>query len=218
MSPKSFLLQEAMANYVVDHSGGVDPVAANLIEQTANLGSVARMQIAPEQAALLTFLVRSMGVATALEIGTFTGYSALAIARGLPTNGSLTCFDISEEWSALARQSWLAAQVEDRIELRIEDASVGLQRWNGPPIEFAFVDADKGGYRRYLELLLPLLARNAIVAVDNTLWAGAVLETAPEDPDTQAIQAFNDWVRDHPGFESVLLPIADGLTLIRLRT
>jgi caffeoyl-CoA O-methyltransferase len=219
MSPKSFLLSEELHRYIVAHSLPLDGVQRQLIAETQALGSVSGMQIAPEQGAFLTILSSALGVRKAVEVGTFTGYSALCIARGLEQGGRLICCDVSEEWTAIGRRHWEAAGVADRIELRIGPASETLRSL--PPdrdIDLAFIDADKRGYRDYAEQLIARMRPGGVLLVDNVLWHGAVLEAdAAPDTDTAHIRAFNDWLAAHEDLESVILPIADGLTMARRR-
>lgn len=219
MSPKSFLLDEALHRYLVEHSLPLDNVQRSLISETEALGGVSGMQIAPEQGAFLTVLTAALGVRTAVEVGTFTGYSALCIARGLVDGGTLTCCDVSEEWTAIGQRYWKIADVADRIELRLGPASATLRELPGEAvIDLAFIDADKRGYRDYAEQLIPRLRRGGLLLVDNVLWGGRVLEAdADDDPDAAHIRAFNDWLAGSDAMESVMLPIADGLTMARKR-
>lgn len=219
MSPKSFLLNEVLHRYLLEHSLPVDDVQRSLIEETMALGDVSGMQIAPEQGAFLTVLTAALGVRNAVEVGTFTGYSALCIARGLADGGRLICCDVSEEWTAIARRHWAAAGVADRIDLRIAPASETLRTLDpSPTIDLAFIDADKRGYRDYAEQLIPRLRPSGVVLVDNVLWSGRVVE-ADADDDTNAahIRAFNDWLAANQAVDTVMLPIADGLTMARRR-
>ena len=215
MSPKSFLLTSELHDYLMAHSSPLDAVQQQLIEETAALGDVSGMQIAPEQGALLTLLAQLSGAREAVEIGTFTGYSALCIARGLPAEGHLLCCDVSEEWTAIGRRHWEQAGLADRITLRIAPALETLQALpSRPQFDYAFVDADKGSYRAYAEELIPRLRSGGMLIVDNVLWSGRVLESDPEG-DTRAICDFNDWLATDARVEAVMLPIADGLTLAR---
>jgi caffeoyl-CoA O-methyltransferase len=216
--PKSFLLSPELAGYLVAHGTPPDAVQEALIEETATLGAVAGMQIAPEQGAFLTVLTRLIGARRAIEIGTFTGYSALCIARGLPADGRLVCCDVSEEWTAIGRRAWGAAGVADRIELRIAPA---LQTLAALPadttFDLAFIDADKPNYPNYFEALLPKMRDNGVILVDNVLWDGRVVKPDADDENTVAIRAFNDKVANDTRVDTVMLPIADGLTLARKR-
>ena len=171
------------------------------------------MQIGDDQAVLLEILARALGARRAVEIGTFTGYSALALARGMGPEGRLLCLDISEEWTAIARAHWEKAGVADRIELRIGPALDTLR--DLPPVVFdlAFVDADKSGYGDYYEELVPRIRPGGLLLVDNTLWGGSVLDDENETADTLAIRAVNDRIAGDPRVRVVLLPIGDGLTI-----
>ncbi|MDQ6696743.1 MAG: O-methyltransferase [Actinomycetota bacterium] len=214
MSPKSFLLSSELHDYLIGHSTPIDDVARRLIEQTAALGAVAGMQAAPEQGILLTQLTRLIGARNAVEVGTFTGYSALCIARGLADGGRLLCCDVSEEWTALGRMAWEDAGVSDRIDLRIAPAIDTLRALPpDPTIDLAFIDADKGGYADYVEQVVPRLRPNGLLLLDNTLWSGAVIDAGVQDANTVAIRAVNDLVAADSRLTTVLLPISDGLTL-----
>jgi caffeoyl-CoA O-methyltransferase len=218
LSPKSFLLTPELHDYIVAHTTPIDEVQRELIEETQALGSVSGMQVAPEQGAFLTILTASLGVRSAVEVGTFTGYSSLCIARGLAEGGTLLCCDVSEEWTGIARRYWQRAGVADRITLRIAPAAETLRALPAEPhIDLAFVDADKGGYRTYAEELIPRLRPGGLLLVDNVLWGGSVLAGAPPRSDVEHIRAFNDWLAADPRVESVLLPIADGLSMARRR-
>ena len=220
MTPRSFLLTQELSDYVRAGSEAPDEVAAALVAETAELAARGEapptFQIALEQGAFLQLLIRALGVRRAIEIGTFTGFSALCIARGLPADGTLMCLDRSAEWTAVGRRYWERAGVADRIELRLGDALPTLRELPAEEsFDFAFVDADKTGYRAYLEELHPRMRTNGVVLVDNTLRGGRVL--APETDDDRAVVALNaDLVRD-ARWETVLLPVADGLTMLRKR-
>lgn len=170
MSSRSFLLDDALWGYVVDHSVKVDAVVARLTERTVALGGVAEMQIGPDQQAFLTMLTRFAGVTNAVEVGTFTGTSALCVARGLAPGGRLLCCDISEEWTTIASEAWAEAGVDDVIDLRVAPALETLQALpTDPVIDLAFIDADKPGYASYYEELVPRLRPGGWVVADNTL-------------------------------------------------
>jgi caffeoyl-CoA O-methyltransferase len=218
VSPKSFLLSPELHDYLVAHAEPVDPVLADLQERTAQLGSVSVMQIAPEQGVFLQMLVGLVGGTSVVEVGTFTGYSSVCLARGLAPGGRLVCLDISEQWTALARQAWSAAGLEDRVELRLGPALDSLRALPAEPtVDLAFVDADKGGYVSYYEELLPRLRPGGLLVADNVLWSGAVLNPADSSGDTVALRRFNDHVAADPRVENVMLPVADGLLLARKR-
>jgi caffeoyl-CoA O-methyltransferase len=216
MSPRSFLLSDALASYVVGHSEPLDPVARALIERTAALGDVSGMQIGPDQFVVMGLLARITGARRAVEVGTFTGLSALAVARNLAPGGRLVCCDVSEEWTALGRSAWRDAGVDDRVELRIGPATETLAGdlfGDDEPIDMAFVDADKGGYVAYHDLLVPRLRPGGVLAVDNTLWGGEVIEPDPSDANRTAIRAYNDHAAADDRVDTVILTVGDGLTL-----
>ncbi|MGH9024645.1 MAG: O-methyltransferase, partial [Acidimicrobiia bacterium] len=163
-------------------------------------------------------LTRLIGARQAVEVGTFTGYSALCIARGLPADGRLLCCDVSEEWTSVGKRAWKRAGIADKIELRIAPAIDTLRSLpSDPVVDLAFIDADKPSYRAYLEELMPRLRPNGVILVDNTLWGGSVADPAVTDDNTEAIRAFNAAVAADRRVDCVLLPVADGLTLLRKR-
>jgi len=218
--PKSFNLSPEIHAYLLEHGARPDPIAQALAEETATLGAISVMQIAPEQGAFMTLLARLMGARRAIEIGTFTGYSALCLARGLPEDGQLVCCDVSEEWTQVGVPYWARAGVAQRIDLRIAPALetlADLAQAGEKDFDLAFVDADKGNYRPYCEALADLVRPGGAILVDNVLWGGAVIDPANTKENTEAIRAFNDWAAREERFESVMLPIADGLTLLRVR-
>lgn len=217
MSRKSLALTDELHTYLVEHGSPPDRVARELIAETvAALPDRAGMQVAPEQAAFLTFLTRLIGARQAVEVGTFTGLSALAIARGLPADGQLICFDVSDEYTAVARRYWQKAGVADRIELRLGRAADTMQSLPAVPhLDLAFIDADKTGYPTYWAELVPRMRPGGVIAVDNVLRAGRIL--APRDDDDRAIADFNEQLLKDDRVELVMLPIADGLTLARRR-
>ena len=204
--------------YLIGHCSERDPVQAALIAETAALGGVSIMQIAPEQGAFMTLLARAIGARRIIEVGTFTGYSALCLARALPADGKLLCCDLNDEWTTIARRHWQAAGVADKIELRLGLALETLQGLPADPIvDLSFIDADKQGYRAYYEEILPRTRPQGLILFDNVLWFGQVLERESRDADVRAIQALNDFLANDPRVESVMLPIADGLTICRKR-
>jgi len=215
MSYKPLPLTPALHAYLLEHSTPPDEVAAALIEETrAALPGDATMQVAPEEAAFLRLLTSVIGVRNAVEVGTFTGLSALSIARGLAPGGRLTCFDISERFTDVARRYWQRAGVEDRIELRIGPAAERLKELpTEPHLDLAFIDADKQGYPAYWNELVPRVRQGGLILVDNALRSGRVLD--PQDAGDRAIAEFNDMVVRDPRTELVIIPIADGLTMAR---
>jgi caffeoyl-CoA O-methyltransferase len=217
-APKSIQMTAALHAYMVAHGTPPDEIQRGLINETRVLGDISIMQIAPEQGAFMTLLARMLGARRAIEIGTFTGYSALCIARGLADDGELICCDVSEEWTNVGRRYWEKAGVAHKIDLRIAPAIDTLaQLPQEPSFDLAFVDADKAGYIAYFEALLPLIRQGGVILVDNVLWMGAVVNPAADDKDTVAIREFNDLVTADSRVECVMLPIADGLTLLRKR-
>ncbi|MGW5578221.1 O-methyltransferase [Micromonospora chokoriensis] len=217
MTTKSIPLTDELHAYLVAHGSPPDEIIRDLAEETRSvLPEHATMQVAPEQAAFLTFLTRLLDARQAVEVGTFTGLSSLAIARGLPEGGQLTCFDISEEFTGIARRYWDRAGVQDRINLRIGPAGDRLRELPQERyLDFAFIDADKTGYPIYWAELVPRMRPGGVIAVDNVLRGGRVI--APRDVSDRAIAAFNDEVLADVRVDPVMLPIADGLTLARVR-
>jgi caffeoyl-CoA O-methyltransferase len=217
MSNKSFTMSDDLHRYLVGHGSPPDEIAAALIAETrAVAGDFAMMQIAPEQGAFMHLLTALLEPQYCVEIGTFTGYSALCVARALPPGGKLLCCDISEEWTAVAHEFWARAGVTDRIDLRVAPALDTLAAL--PPdqtVDLAFLDADKTGYVDYYEALLPRLTPKGLMLVDNVLQGGTVIDPESEHDNVRAIRAFNDHVANDPRSEVVMLPIADGLSLIR---
>jgi caffeoyl-CoA O-methyltransferase len=215
-TPKSFQLSAEIHEYLVSHGSPPDDIERALIDETAGLGAIARMQIAPEQGALLRILTRLIGATRAVEVGTFTGYSALCIARGLAPTGRLLCCDVSDEWTKIGRRHWEAAGVADRIELRLGPALDTLQGLSlEESFDLAFIDADKPNYIAYYEELLPRLRVNGLVIVDNVLWGGSVVDPSADDGNVNAVRAFNDHLAGDARVEKVMLPVSDGITLAR---
>jgi caffeoyl-CoA O-methyltransferase len=176
------------------------------------------MQISPEQGAFMTVLTRLVGARDAIEVGTFTGYSALCVARGLPDDGRLLCLDVSEEWTAIARRYWDRAGVAPKIDLRIGPAADSLRALpDEETFDLAFVDADKGNYLVYYEEVLRRLRPNGVILVDNVLWGGRVVDDDADDESVRAIREFNDTVAGDGRVDVVMLPLGDGLTLLRKR-
>ena len=208
----------ALYDYLVAHAPPPDAVLQDLAAETAALGPISRMQVAVEEAAFLGWLARVIGARRAVEVGTFTGYSAIAMARGLRPDGHLLCCDVSEEWATVARRYFARAGVADRITLKIAPALETLRAL--PPaadVDLAFIDADKENYDLYYEQCLKLVRIGGLIAIDNALWHGAVADPACNDIDTAAIRALNRKIRDDPRVDMALLPIGDGLLLARPR-
>ena len=213
-------ISDELAAYVVEVGTREPELLARLREETAAIPQHG-MQIAPDEGAFLAILVELLGARRCIEVGTFTGYSSTAIALALPPDGQLICCDVSEEWTSLARKYWAEAGVAGKIDLRIAPATETLDQLlaNGEEdgFDFAFIDADKVGYDDYYERLLRLVRPGGLIAVDNTLWHGAVLDADSDDEDTRAIQAFNAKLAGDSRITLCLLPVADGVTLARRR-
>jgi caffeoyl-CoA O-methyltransferase len=217
-APKSFFLAPELHAYVVAHGTPPDTVQRELIEETRRLGGISLMQVAPEQGAFLTLFARSIGARRVVEVGTFTGYSALCLARGLPDDGRLLCCDVSEEWTTIGRRFWEKAGVAHKIELRLAPAADTLRALPEQELfDLAFIDADKEGYPVYYEEILKRLRPNGVILVDNVLWFGNVARPEAQDPQTLHIRAFNDRVAADPRVDVAMLAVADGLSVIRRR-
>ena len=218
MDDKFTRLTPALYEYLLAHNPPRDAVLDALAAETAALGGVSLMQVAREQGALLTLLARLQGARRIVEVGTFTGYSAICLARGLAPGGRLLCCDVSDEWTSIARRYFERAGLADRIELRIAPALETLGALPpDPEIDFAFIDADKTNYRNYYEALLPRLRPGGLVVFDNVLWGGSVADPANREESTEAIRALNDHVARDARVDAVMLPVADGITLARKR-
>jgi caffeoyl-CoA O-methyltransferase len=218
MSDKFLPLTSEVYEYLLAHRSERDPVLASLIEETGRLGGLSLMQIAPEQGAFMTILVRALGAHSALEIGTFTGYSALCIARGLPPDGRLICCDVNEEWTSIGRRHWARAGVAEKIDLRLAPALDTLRTLPADlQLDFVFIDADKENYRNYYEAVLPRLRPNGLILFDNVLWMGQVVHGSNDDPNTRAIRELNDAIAADLRVDAVMLAVADGLTIARKR-
>ncbi len=218
MTRKTPTLSDSVYDYLVAHGTPPDDIQRGLIDATTPLGDDAQMQIAPDQGAFMTVLARLIGATHAIEIGTFTGYSALCTARGLPDDGRLVCCDVSAEWPSIGRPFWERAGVAHKIDLRVGPA---LQTLAALPQErvfdMAFIDADKENNANYVEALVKLIRPGGVILVDNVLAGGRAAD--PDDGSERAViaRAFNAGVAADERFDCVMLPIADGLTLLRLR-
>ena len=202
--------------YMIEHGTPLDEIAAELVAETNALGDESEMLTTPDQAALLTMLTRLTGARRAIEIGTFTGFSALAIARGLPDDGSLICLDVSDEWTSIGRRYWQRAGVADKIEVRIGDAHQSAAELPEDELfDLGFVDADKPGYIDYFEQIVRRLRPNGLLMFDNTLAGGRVVGEHSHDPVDR--KEFNAYVAKDERVDVVILGIGDGLTLVRKR-
>jgi caffeoyl-CoA O-methyltransferase len=226
MPDKFTALTPELHAYLVAHSPlASDPVLERLAQETDELGDIAVMQSAPEQVALLALLCGAIGARRALELGTFTGYSAIAIARALGEEGTLVACDVSEEWTGIARRYFEEAGVADRIDLRIAPALETLAELRGgEPFDFAFIDADKASYPEYWEAVVELIRANGLVVIDNVLSSGAVVldpaeqAASPRAESIAAIVRTNELVTADERVESVMLGVADGITIARRRS
>jgi len=220
MSNRTIQLSDELYAYAQRVGVREPDLLRQLREETARLPQ-SRMQISPEQGALMAMLVGLMGARRCLEVGTFTGYSALSVALALPADGRLVCCDLSREWTDVARRYWDSAGVADRIELRIGPAidtlDALLAEGDADSFDFAFIDADKPNYDGYYERALRLVRPGGVIAIDNVLWSGAVIDPEDDTPDTRAIRALNDKIAGDERVDAVLVPIGDGLTLARRR-
>jgi len=219
MANRNTPLDDALRSYVVAHSARETPAQAGLREATRS-HPAAGMQIGPEQAQFLALLVKLIGARRAIEVGVFTGYSALAVALALPEDGRLLACDISDEYTRIGRPFWEAAGVARKIELRLgpalETLDARIAAGEAGQHDFAFIDADKSGYDAYYERCLVLLRPGGLIAIDNVLWGGSVARPA-EDADTAALQALNDKIHADGRVDMAMLPIGDGVTLARKR-
>jgi predicted O-methyltransferase YrrM len=216
MSNQTLNLDDRLYRYLVDHSVHEPEVLTALRLETA-LHPMAQMQIAPEQGQFMALLVQLLGVKKALEVGVFTGYSALRVALALPPEGKLVACDVSEEYTAIARRYWEAAGVADKIDLRIAPATETLDQLIAAgetnSFDFAFIDADKSSYPIYYEQVLQLVRPGGLIALDNVLWSGQVADPAVQDRRTNTLRALNDAIYNDDRVVASLVPIADGLTL-----
>ena len=211
MAGRAPFLPEKVARYIREHSVREAAVLRELREATKAV-PMSGMQIGADQGQFMQLLVQAIGARRCLEIGTYTGYSALAVALALPDDGRLICCDISEEWTAVGKPFWKKAVVEKKIDLRIGPALQTLKGLQGP-FDFVFIDADKPNYLKYYEACLPLVRKNGIIAIDNTLWSGAVADPSQKDADTVALRQFNDALHADQRVVLSMLPLGDGVTL-----
>lgn len=219
MTQRSLQLDDALYQYLLDVSLRESPLLARLRAETAQL-SEARWQIAPEQGQFMALLVRLVGARRIVEVGTFTGYSAICLADAMGPQGQLICCDLPGDYNATARRYFAEAGLAERIQWRLGSALDSLTALEGEgqgDFDLIFVDADKANYPAYLEQALRLLRQGGLLLFDNTLWSGRVLQPQPDSADTRAIQALNRALKDDARVELSLLPLGDGLTLCRKR-
>ncbi|HYI66831.1 MAG TPA: class I SAM-dependent methyltransferase [Candidatus Limnocylindrales bacterium] len=216
MANRTINLTDEVVDYVNRFGVREHPVLAALRERTAPMPQ-SSMQIGPDQGAFMALLVRLTGARRILEIGTFTGYSSTAMALALPSDGRITCLDVSREWTDIARQAWADAGVADRIELRLGPAAETLATLEVDSFDLAFIDADKPGYDGYYEACLRVVRPGGLILIDNVLWSGRVADPGNDDETTRIMRALNEKVAADERVDHVLLPIGDGLTLARRR-
>lgn len=220
MSRRTLSLDDRLYDYLLSVGVREAPALAALREETGRHPQ-AVMQISPEQGQFLQLLVRLIGARRTLEVGVFTGYSSLAVALALPPDGHILACDVSAEYTAIARRHWQAAGVASRIELvlapAVQTLDARLAANEAGRYDFAFIDADKGGYLDYYERALKLVRPGGLIAVDNTLWSGAVADPSDTTADTRALRAFNERLAGDERIDLSLVPIGDGLTLARVR-
>jgi predicted O-methyltransferase YrrM len=218
VSNRTINLDQALYDYLLDVSLREAPILKALREETA-ADPMHNMQIAPEQGQFMALLASLLDARRYLEIGVFTGYSSLAVGLALPEDGEIVACDISEEWTSIARRYWREAGLHDRIHLHLAPARKTLQmlldKGRAGHFDFAFIDADKESYADYFELALQLIRRGGLIAVDNVLWGGSVIDTDKNDTDTVAIREFNRLLHEDARVDISLVPIGDGLTLAR---
>lgn len=216
MGRMAFQLDDEREAYILAHSSSYGEFGAALVRDTVALGDAAVMMLGKEQYAILGFLARTIRAARALDLGTFTGLSALALAEAMPA-GCVVTVDRSREWSDIAERHWTAARVRDRIDARHGEADAVLRELAaaGDRFDLAFIDIDKAGLPRYLDAVLPMLGRDGLLIADNTFWHGWVLDSSRVDADTEGVREFNRLVAANPALDVVLLPVADGMTLVR---
>ncbi|HMD05701.1 MAG TPA: class I SAM-dependent methyltransferase [Candidatus Binatus sp.] len=209
-------LTPKLYEYAVAHGHNGDPVRAELAAETTKLGRVSGMQIAAEQGTLMGILAAAIGARSAVEVGTFTGYSALCVARALPADGKLLCCDVNEEWTSLGRRYWERAGVANKITLKLAPAAETLKALPAShTFDFAFIDADKTNYATYYEEILKRMRPGGLILLDNVLWSGGIIDESRQDPDTQALRKINDFIAKDTRVEAVMLAVADGLTIVR---
>jgi predicted O-methyltransferase YrrM len=216
MSNRTLNLTDDLVAYVRHYGVREHPVLGHLREDTAPM-PMSQMQIAPEQGAFMALLVQLIGAKRILEIGTFTGYSSTAMALAMPADGSITCLDVSREWTDRAREAWREAGVEDRVDLRIGPAVESLRELEDDAFDLAFIDADKTGYDAYYEGCLRVVRSGGLILIDNVLQGGRVVDAGADDENVAAIRALNEKIAADERVDMTLLPVADGLTMARVR-
>ena len=213
---KYITLTPELYDYAVAHGHNGDPIRAELAAETSKLGGISAMQIAPEQGTFMAILAAAIGARSAVEVGTFTGYSALCVARALPGDGRLLCCDVNEEWTSIGRRYWERAGISNKITLKLGPAAETLRALpSSHTFDFAFIDADKPNYAIYYEEILKRLRPNGLILIDNVLWSGRIIDDSVNEENTVALRALNDKIAADARVEAVMLAVADGLTIAR---
>ncbi len=215
--PKVTALNDDLCRYLLHHRTADDAVLTELREETLRrFGALGVMMISEDEGSLLSVLAGALAPKLAVEVGTFTGYSSIFIARALPPGGKLLCCDINEEWTRIAKSYWRRAGVAEKIDLRIAPALETLRRLpDDEAVDFAFIDADKTNYIPYYEAILRRTRKNGLIAVDNVLWHNRLMDAADQDIETVGVRDFNDHILGDPRVQTSMVPVADGITLIR---
>ncbi len=209
-------LNRELHKYLLDHGHNGDPLLGELAAETRKLGQIAGMQIAAEQGTLMGLLARAIGARNAVEVGTFTGYSSICVARALPPDGHLLCCDVNPQWTEIARRYWERAGLAGKITLKLAPAVETLRALPADfVIDFSFIDADKVNYRNYYEECLKRTRQGGLILIDNVLWGGSVIDSRNQSEDTRAIRALNDFIAQDKRVEAVMIPVSDGLTIVR---
>ena len=220
MSSRSLQLTDSVYEYLLRHSLRENEHCVALREETLSLAA-AGMQISPEQGQFMSLLIEIIGAQKAIEVGVFTGYSALCVALALPKEGQLIACDVSEPWTSIGRKYWAAAGVRDKIDLRLapalETLHLLLDEGGAGNYDFAFVDADKENYPAYYELCFQLLRPGGLLLIDNVLWGGSVADPTDQEADTRSIRQLNQLVHHDSRVQTSMLPVGDGLTIVRKR-
>lgn len=220
MSNRTLDLSDKVYDYLLNHSLREPDLLAELRHETSEL-EMSIMQISPEQGQFMSLLVKILGVQRAIEVGVFTGYSSLCVAMAMPADGELIACEMNKEWTSIAKRYWQKAGIADRIKLKLAPAiktlNTLLADGQAGQFDFAFIDADKTNYKKYYECCLELIRPGGIITIDNVLWGGAVVDETDDSEETQAIRELNDHIHHDDRVEISLLPMGDGLTLVRRR-
>ena len=216
MANRTLNLTGELVEYVRRHEPPEHPVLVRLRERTAELPE-SQMQIAPEQGAFMALLVKLIGARRIIEIGTFTGYSSTAMALALPADGQILCCDVSPEWTDIAREAWADAVVADRVDLRLAPATETLATLDDETFDMAFIDADKPSYDAYYEGCLRVVRPGGLILIDNVLWSGRVADPNEDDETTRIMRELNAKIAADERVDRVLLPLADGISMVRVR-